>query len=177
MGNGPPKHTIYAALTVPLLSVTNRKYSIEKKTYMHFTETVQPLLLGKIHLPLLIKQCDLKQVTWEAEHSSYKCSKFATHSGLAPLLFSPHGLKSHLLFQTEFSLGCVHRPNSYSDGRGNLRVVINAADPVQRRCNPAKATIQQRREAGRPGPRQSTLFTYYYRNPASRVLPKKPPSV
>lgn len=52
----------------------------------------------------------------------------------------------------------MRRPGSYFVKRravvvvvgGNLRAVITAAaDPVQRRCIPAKATIQQRTQAGR----------------------------
>ncbi|CAK6976714.1 Hypothetical predicted protein [Scomber scombrus] len=67
------------------------------------------------------------------------------------MLFPPPGLhtawKSHLLFQTESSFRGARRPSRYSVNRGNLRAVINAADPVQRRCILAQATIQQRAQA------------------------------
>lgn len=109
-----------------------------------------PSLLMKSCFPVLVEQWDLKHVTWEAEHSSSK-SVQVCHTLWS---FPPPGLhaarKSHLLFQTDPCFRCVRRPDGYSVNRGNLRAVINAADPVQRRCIPAQATIQQCRQAG-PG--------------------------
>lgn len=107
-----------------------------------------PSLLVRFSLPVLVEQCDLKPVTWEAEHSSSK-SVQVCHT--LRVLFPPPGLawKSHLLFQTESSFRCERRPDSYSVNRGNLRAVINTADPVQGRCIPALATIKQRTQAGR----------------------------
>lgn len=89
-----------------------------------------------------------------------KQSKFATRSGpTPPNLIHPPQLKPLLL-------------HSSSVNKTNLRAVINAADPVQRRCIPAQATVQQAgRQAGRPRPRPSTPLTYYYTDPP------RPPSL
>lgn len=85
-----------------------------------------------------------------------KQSKFATRSGpTPPNLIHPPQLKPLLL-------------HSSSVNKTNLRAVINAADPVQRRCIPAQATVQQAGRQAGPGlgrPLHSHIITPTHRDP------------
>lgn len=102
---------------------------------------------------LIPPRCDLEPVTWEQHPSKTSAKVFhrlRTSAANPPIKGGPRSretasvIPNGLLF-----LFLRAERGSYSVNRGNLRAVINGADPAQRGCIPAKAIIQQQTQADR----------------------------